>query len=332
MNRFPVIDLHMHTAVSDGTDSPAELLARVKEAGIAYFSVTDHDALRACAEIASLLGPDDPRFISGAEFSCRDALGKYHILGYRYDPEAEPSRAVIETGHRYRLKTLRQRPGFLYTELHMPCSEEDERARFALPNPGKPHIANLMVRYGYAPDRNAAIRDYLDLLEIPDDYVRPEEAIRGILGAGGIPVLAHPCYGDGDQLILGDELDARVRRLMDFGLRGLEAHYSGFTPRICHDLLALAERCGLYVTAGSDYHGKNKLIALGDTGIIEPDLRTEGLRRFLADMGMEQKCSKSIPHTNSRSFGPSLPCRVCWQLSSRSFSCSAQSAMPWGSP
>ena len=283
MNRFPVIDLHMHTAVSDGTDSPAELLARVKEAGIAYFSVTDHDALRACAEIASLLGPDDPRFISGAEFSCRDALGKYHILGYRYDPEAEPIRAVIETGHRYRLKKLRQRLDFLYTELHMPFSEEDERALFALPNPGKPHIANLMVRYGYAPDRNAAIRDYLDLLEIPDDYVRPEEAIRGILGAGGIPVLAHPCYGDGDQLILGGELDERVRRLIGYGLEGLEAFYSGFPEKLRREVLALADRYDLYVTAGSDYHGGNKLIRLADTGLSADAPAPEGLRQFLAD-------------------------------------------------
>lgn len=283
MDRIPYIDLHMHTAVSDGTDSPEQLLARVKEAGLRYFSVTDHDALRACTEIAALLTPSDPRFITGVEFSCRDGHGKYHILGYRYDPDAEPIRAVIETGHGYRLKKLRMRLDFLRNNLHMPLSEEDERALFALPNPGKPHVANLMVRDGYAPDRNTAIRNYLDLLEIADDYVRPEEAIGGILGAGGIPVLAHPCYGDGDQLILGDELDERVRRLVGYGLSGLEAFYSGFSEKLRDEVLTLAERYGLYVTAGSDYHGGNKMIRPGDTGFLPGMPMPEGMNRFLAD-------------------------------------------------
>ena len=283
MDRFPRIDLHMHTAVSDGTDSPAALLAHVKEAGIGFFSVTDHDAIRACTKIASLLSPGDPRFVCGVEFSCRDPRGKYHILGYRYDPDAASIRTVIETGHGFRLKKLRQRLDFLRTELRMPFSEEDERTLFALPNPGKPHIANLMVRYGYAPDRNTAIRDYLDLLEIPDDYVRPEEAIEGILGAGGIPVLAHPCYGDGDQLILGGELDERVRRLIGYGLEGLEAFYSGFSEKLRREVLALADRYDLYVTAGSDYHGGNKMIRLADTGLSADAPAPEGLRRFLAD-------------------------------------------------
>jgi predicted metal-dependent phosphoesterase TrpH len=283
MDRIPRIDLHMHTNVSDGTDSPEELLARVRDAGIGFFSVTDHDALRGCAEIQALLKPGDPQFVTGAEFSCRDASGKYHILGYRYDPDAASIRRVIETGHGCRLKKLRLRLDFLRTALNMPFSEEDEHALFALPNPGKPHIANLMVRYGYAPDRNAAIRDCLDLLDIPDDYVRPEEAIEGILGAGGIPVLAHPCYGDGDQLILGDELEERVRRLAGYGLAGLEAFYSGFTEKLRGEVLALADRLGLYVTAGSDYHGSNKLIRPADTGLPPDAPVPEGLARFLAD-------------------------------------------------
>ena len=72
----------------------------------------------------------------------------------------------------------------------------------------------------------------------------------------------------------------RIERLIGFGLQGLEGFYSGFTPRIRREMLSLAERYDLYVTAGSDYHGRNKLIELGDTGLEGQDY-PEGLQRFL---------------------------------------------------
>ena len=59
----------MHSTVSDGTDTPAEILENVKRAGIELFSLTDHDAIKGCAGIQSLLGPDDPAFLTGVEFS-----------------------------------------------------------------------------------------------------------------------------------------------------------------------------------------------------------------------------------------------------------------------
>ena len=162
--------------------------------------------------------------------------------------------------------------------------EEDLRRLFELDNPGKPHIANLMVRLGYAENKDQAIREYINRIRFRNEYFRPEQAIGAILGGGGIPVLAHPSYGDGDQLVLGEEMDARLRRLMGFGLQGVEAFYSGFTPRLCREMLSFAERYGLYVTAGSDYHGQNKLIRLGDTGLDSAAEAPEGLTRFLRDV------------------------------------------------
>ena len=79
------IDLHMHSTVSDGTDTPQELLRRVREAGIRLFALTDHDALKGCAMIRKVRSAGDPRLLNGVEFSCQDEQGKYHILGYHYD-------------------------------------------------------------------------------------------------------------------------------------------------------------------------------------------------------------------------------------------------------
>ena len=277
------IDLHMHSTCSDGSDTPEALLQRVREAGITLFALTDHDTYRGYALLHGLLRDGDPRMLTGVEFSCRDEDGKYHILGYRFNPDHPAIREVVEAGHRLRMQKVRTRLERLASELHVVFPEEEIRALLALDNPGKPHIGNLMVKYGYAQTKEQAITEQINKLHVSSGYIRPEQAIRGILGAGGIPVLAHPILGSGDELILGEELDGRIRRLMDAGLQGLECFYSGFTPRMRREALALAERYDLLVTAGSDYHGTNKLVALGDTKLDRAREIPEGLRRFLAE-------------------------------------------------
>ena len=275
------IDLHLHSTVSDGTDTPAELLAKVRSAGLELFALTDHDAFKGCAAVRALRKEGDPAFLNGVEFSCQDGTGKYHILGYAFDPKTEPIRRVVETGHGFRMTKALARLDFLASRFGFRFPKEEVRALLALDNPGKPHIGNLMVKYGYAKSKELAIRKYVDQLKFEAGYVAPEEAISGILGSGGIPVLAHPVFGSGEELILGEELDRRIRRLADCGLAGVEAFYSGFSAEQRDEVLSLAEKYGLYVTAGSDYHGNNKQVVLGDTGLGAASGRPEGLRRFL---------------------------------------------------
>ena len=290
------IDLHMHTTVSDGTDTPEEIVARVRDAGIGLFSVTDHDAVKAGRIILPLLAEGDPVFLTGVEFSCRDKEGKYHILGYGYDPDAAPIRGLVENGHRLRIRKLKARLDFLRSAFGFSFSQEAQEELFCLDNPGKPHLANLMVRQGYAGTKEDAIKNYINKLRFGGVYFRPEEAIGGILAGGGIPVLAHPSYGSGDERIVGEEMDRRLKKLMALGLQGVEAYYAGFDEELRKEMLSFAERYGLYVTAGSDYHGKNKKVPLGDTGLGGPDEWPDGLRRFLADVrkqrGQEQQAAE----------------------------------------
>jgi len=278
-----VLDLHMHSVISDGTDTPEEIIANVKKAGIELFSVTDHDAIKAGGIIPGLLREGDPRFLPGVEFSCKDEMGKYHILGFGYDPERAPIQQAVDSGHRLRMRKVTARLDFLKTEFGFEFPQEELDRLLALDNPGKPHIGNLMVKYGYAPTKEIAINEYINKLRIRSGYIRPEEAVLGILGSGGIPILAHPSYGSGDQLILGEDMDRRIRHLMDLGVQGMEAFYSGFTDRLRGEILGLAERYGLYTTAGSDYHGRNKLVQLADTGLGDVSEWPETLLRFLRD-------------------------------------------------
>ena len=288
------IDLHIHSTVSDGTDSPEEILQKARDAGIGLFALTDHDAVMGSRVIRDLLGEGGPRFLSGAEFSCKDEEGKYHILGYGCDLDSGPVNRLVETGHGCRMEKVRARLDFIRREFGFAFSEEDEASLLALNNPGKPHIALLMVKYGYAESKEEGMLRYLNQLHFSGLYLKPEEAVGGILASGGVPVLAHPVFGSGDQYIRGAELEKRVRRLTEWGLGGLEGFYSGFSEELRAEVLSLADRYGLYVTAGSDYHGRNKTITLGDTGpgtepLFSAGLLPDGLRRFLADVcGIEE--------------------------------------------
>ena len=280
------LDLHMHSTVSDGTDTPEEILQNVKKAGLALFALSDHDAIKGCKEMRSLLQEGDPHFIPGAEFSCRDEHGEYHILGYDYDPESEAIRQLVDFGHSLRMRKLVARIDFLKTKFGFSFPEDELQRLYHRDNPGKPHIGNLMVQYGYAKSKEDAIKNYINKISFPKAYLRPEQAIQGIRAAGGVPVLAHPSYGSGDQLIIGEYMERRILRLMDEGLEGLEGFYSGFTTALRDEILSFAEKYSLYVTAGSDYHGRNKMIFLGDTGLTPEMPWPDGLRRFLERVGM----------------------------------------------
>jgi predicted metal-dependent phosphoesterase TrpH len=290
MNYPKKIDLHIHTTVSDGTDTPEELLQKVKDAGIELFSVTDHDAVKASTIIPDLLKEGDPAFVCGAEFSCKDEEGKYHILGYDYDPSSESILKLVDMGHTYRINKVRARLDFLKDHFHFRFSDEDLKKLFAMDNPGKPHIANMMVRYGYTKTKEIAIKEYINLIHFDMEYVRPEEAIEGILSAGGIPVLAHPCYGSGDQLVIGQEMDERLQKLIGMGLQGVEAFYSGFTVKLQNEMLDFAKKYDLFVTAGSDYHGRNKMIELADNNLDTVSEYPEEMKRFLDELQGRQRC------------------------------------------
>ena len=277
-------DLHMHSTVSDGTDSPEEILNLVKKKGFDCFSLTDHDDCSGCREIRKVLD-DSIRFINGIEFSCTDEKGKYHILGYGFQLESKVLNDVIKKGHGFRVYKFLERVNFLHDELGIILPEERIDQLMLLNNPGSPHIGQLMVEFGYAKSIDDAIKNYIKKKKFKSYYLKPHEAIEGILAAGGIPVLAHPVFGNGSQNIRGEELEERVIRLREMGLKGLEGFYSKYDDSMREEVQGLAAKYQMYVTVGSDYHGTIKTVSLGDTGFDSGKEIPEGMRRFFADIG-----------------------------------------------
>lgn len=270
-------DLHMHSNISDGSDTPSELLQKVREAGLDVFALTDHDSYLGCDEIFANLKEGDPMFIAGIEISCEDELGCYHILGYCYDVSKSSIVNAVEYTHNMRRKKVLNRFRDLEENHNLSFTEEEKNKIMENENPGKPHFISLLIKKGYANTKEEAW-SLLNTYRGSEVKLRPEEGIEAIQQADGIPVLAHGILGDGGQMLSAEEMDARVKRLKEFGLMGLECYYSKYTEKDTELMLSLAEKYNLMVTAGSDYHGKRKPVNIGETG--EADVDAKRMERF----------------------------------------------------
>ena len=221
------VDLHLHTLISDGTDSLEEIIENVRKAELDLFSVTDHDSIKAGIMIPPMLETIEPEqrtaFVRGIEFSCEDELGKYHILGYGYDPAVPGIAEVVAEGHMMRMRKTKARLEFLQKEFQFQFTEEEINELLSKDNPGKPHIANLMIQHGYAETIQDAIKSYINKREFRNEHVRPEDAIKGILKfifnavLGYILLFVISFFGE----FVGLTIDLSVMNIIIAGLLGV---------------------------------------------------------------------------------------------------------------
>jgi len=251
----PVVDLHVHSNVSDGSDSPERLAEMAAEAGLTAFALTDHDRLdgvEAAAKKATELGVE---LVPGVEISC-EHKGTMHMLVYFLEPGEGPLQGELARLQRAR-DTRNERLIARLAELGLPVSMEELLHEAGGTGAGRPHVAAILVRKGYALSVQDAFDKYLAKgapAYIDKERLGPAKAITLALSSGALPVLAHPL-----SLGLGPaEMGATVRELAEAGLAGLEAIYGRYEQAERASLAVLAARSGLSITGGSDYHGTYK--------------------------------------------------------------------------
>ena len=250
------VDLHIHTTASDGSDSPRVLAGNIKKAGIGLFSVTDHDTISGALAMEPLV-PEGVRFVRGIEFSCADPAGKCHILGYGYDPDHPAFRAALAEGRQLRLAKMALRIEALARDHGIVLTEGELQWVMSHESPGKPHLGQVLMDRGLAPTLDRAIQGYLR--DVPGrDRIDAKTAVEAITAAGGFPVWAHPLGGEGEKRLTPERFGRLLKALLGYGVRGMECWYSRYSMADVDFLLEQADRHGLTVTGGSDYHGTNK--------------------------------------------------------------------------
>ena len=280
-----VIDLHAHTTASDGDDRPSELIAHALDAGIDVLAVTDHDTMSGVWEAAEASAGSGLMLIPGIELSAQvidDEPGaiprSVHLLGYGVDPANPLLSSEMEKIRAHRDDRLRLMVEKLAADFDLSWGE----VREAIPpgaTPGRPHIAEVLIRKGYFPDTSAAFAGPLRAdgpYHVPHYAPRLHRALAVIIEAGGVPILAHPFTGARSGAIRHDQSLAAILEgyqvFVEAGLAGLEIEHRENTEEGKEILRMIAAEFSLIETGSSDYHGTRKPNALGENTTEESQL------------------------------------------------------------
>jgi 3',5'-nucleoside bisphosphate phosphatase len=246
-----MIDLHMHTTASDGLCTPAEVVRLCRDAGLTVMSVTDHDTVAAVADVAALAAAEGLEVVPGIEVTAIHDGRDVHVLGYFIDPASPSLAAFLQRQRQQRFDRARAIAARL-ADLRMPIDIEtvlEPALAGSGKSVGRPWIARALVERGYVRDTREAFDRWLGSDKpafIPRQGPSPAAVVEAIAEARGIASLAHPGLLKRDDLVPG---------MIDAGLVALEAYHSEHDPATTARYLALAARCGLAVSGGSDFHG-----------------------------------------------------------------------------
>jgi len=244
-----MIDLHLHTVYSDGTQTPREVVSLGKDRGLTAVSITDHDTVAGIGEALAVGSEVGIEVVPGIEMSSDANHNEVHILGYYIDWKSEK---LIER-LRYFQHTRKERNSKLLerlSELSMPVDLDQLDGLPPRGVIGRLHIARAMIAGGYVSSVSEAFEEWLNPgkpAHVGRVKASPCDVIRIILDAGGVPVFAHPFLSGRDDLI---------PRMVDAGLMGIEVLHPAHSQSMMYHYKRIADERGLVLTGGSDCHGE----------------------------------------------------------------------------
>lgn len=255
-----IIDLHTHTNYSDGDLSPYELIRLAIEKRVGILGITDHDTLDGIKQIDktySLIVDSGIQIIDGVELSAKVSKGRMHILGYDIDinnvninKEMEKIKDNSINSVLSIMEQIKRDYGivFGYSDIKELVNSNH--------NLGRPDLAKLCVKYGYASSIQDAFNKYLieayNKTRSTSKGLSYQECIELILQSKGIPILAHP-----KSLELPEkEFLILLKEMINSGLKGIEVYHSSHTEEEIKYYLEIANKYDLLISGGSDYHGK----------------------------------------------------------------------------
>jgi hypothetical protein len=255
-------DLHLHSTASDGTHTPKEIIEIAKATEVVAVSITDHDNINGYFEAFHFAKEKGVRLIAGVELNTDAYDTEVDILGYFWSPDDQKFIDMLNDRQSNRIDRAKE----IVTKLNALGLEisYDRVREIAQRSICRPHIIEAMVEKNYVSDQKEAFEKYLGLGKpafVPHDQLTPKEAIKYILEAGGLPVIAHP------GLVGSDEV---VEKLLQDGAKGLEAYYPMHTEEEITKYIELAHKYDAIVTCGSDSHGPKRKKSFPIGGLKAP--------------------------------------------------------------
>ena len=267
-----MVDFHVHSVFSDGTDSVKTIIEKASKRHFDFLSITDHDTFASQVEAIKIAGNYGVKYVTGIEISA-EYPSTLHILGYNYDINNNDFYREISKLEKYRndrnKKIIRN---FQNLGFNISLNEVIEEAKGNIV--GRPHFASVLLKKGYFKSREEIFEKYLGKGKIAyENKIRfsMEKCIDVIHKAGGIAIWAHPYSAVKEE----DDIIPLLKKLLCFGLDGIEVYYSSYEPEMIAYLEKVADKYNLLKTAGSDYHGINKSIPLG------VDINTNEIKKFI---------------------------------------------------
>lgn len=243
------IDLHIHSDHSDGRQNPRTIVERALKLKLKAISITDHDVATGYLEAEEYARGEKLEVISGIELSASKTDDDLHLLGYLFRPDHGRLIESMERFRRIRFERGKKMVDRL-AALGIEVDFEDVLKSAGDAAVGRPHLAEAMVKSNVVTSFNEAFDRYLGLggpVYVPKAKLTPGEAIELIHEAGGVAVMAHPALTDRDDMI--EELAA-------MGMDGLEIYHPTQDRAARKRYRRIAKRYGLFVTGGSDSHGR----------------------------------------------------------------------------
>lgn len=258
-----MIDLHIHSTCSDGTETPRALINRALAQGIKVLGLTDHDSIAGWAEATSALR-GDIGLVLGAEISCLTNSGvSVHMLGLLFDGGNAEMLSMLEQTRDDRVPRMIKMIQLL-NDAGINVSMQDVHAVMPLgATMGRPHLADALVKAGVFRTRDDAFKDMLNngsQFYVAHLAPTPEVAVSQIRQAGGVAVIAHPFASRRGEILTSDAFTSLVAA----GLNGIEVDHRDQNNEERASLRIIARELDLIVTGSSDYHGVGKLNRLGE--------------------------------------------------------------------
>ncbi len=275
-----MIDLHTHSTASDGSLSPSGLIDAAVSRGLSALALTDHDTIDGLEEAANAAESKNIIFIPGVELDITWEPGEFHLLGLGITNPSDAFKEALK--ELYRLRETRNREILnKMNELGIDVQYEKIKMLSKGKIIGRPHFAEFLVNQKMAKNREDAFSRYLGKgrpLYVSKHGIDLERAIHIIKESGGIPVLAHPM----SLYVSWGKLPDLIKSFQEKGIEGIEAWHPAVKQGYCKRLEELGRSLGLYITAGSDFHGDFRMdrkigITSGNKKIDESFLDIPGL-------------------------------------------------------